>query len=122
VRGSACHEIYERTIAKIDLASLPTSTSALARQDLRAMLDLDLATPALQRLTVDHICDLMALTLGATGDAAGVAEDRGVRAARLRAIKDDVARNLAEGEISAAAIAARHRVSPRQLNYSSAGA
>jgi hypothetical protein len=39
------------------------------------MLDVDLATPALQRLTVDHIYDLMALTFGATGDAAGVAED-----------------------------------------------
>jgi AraC-like DNA-binding protein len=96
---------------------IPRETEGLRllRQDLRAMQDLDLATPALQRLTVAHIYDLVALTLGATRDAGVAAEDGGVRAARLRAIKDDVARNLAEGDISVTAIAARHRVSPRYL-------
>jgi AraC-like DNA-binding protein len=98
---------------------IPRETEGLRllRQDLRAMLDLDLATPALQRLTVDHIYDMMALTLGATGDTAVAADsdNRGVRAARLRSIKEDVARNVADGEMSVGAIAARHRVSPRYL-------
>jgi AraC-like DNA-binding protein len=98
---------------------IPRETEGLRllRQDLRAMQDLDLATPALQRLTVAHIYDLLALTLGATrgGAAAVAAEDRGVRAARLRAVKDDIARDLAEGDISVTAIAARHRVSTRYI-------
>ena len=99
------------------LHRIPRETEGLRllRQYLRAMQDLDLATPDMQRLTVAHVYDLVALTLGATRDAADAAEDRGVRAARLRAVKDDIARNLAEGDISVAAIAARHRVSPRYL-------
>jgi AraC-like DNA-binding protein len=79
------------------------------------MQDLDIATPDLQRLTVAHVYDLMALTLGATGDAASAAEDRGLRAARLRAVKEDIVRNLEYGDVSVAAIAARHRISPRYL-------
>jgi AraC-like DNA-binding protein len=87
----------------------------LLRQYLHAMQDLDLATIDLQRTTVAHICDMIALTLGTTGDAASVVQDRGVRAARLRALKDDITRNLSDGDISVAAVAARHRVSPRYL-------
>jgi AraC-like DNA-binding protein len=96
---------------------IPRETEGLRllRQDLRAMQDLELATPTLQRLTVAHIYDLMALTLGAARDAAIAADDRGVRAARLRALKHDIARNLQCGDVSVAAIAARHRVSPRYL-------
>jgi AraC-like DNA-binding protein len=96
---------------------IPRETEALRllRQYLRSMQDLDLATPEMQRMTVAHVYDLVALTLGATRDAAGAAQERGVRAARLRGIKQDLARNLADGEVSVAAIAARHRVSPRYL-------
>jgi AraC-like DNA-binding protein len=99
------------------LRRIPGETAALRllRRYLHAMQCMDLATPDLQRLTVAHICDLMALTLGATRDAAAVAQDRGVRAARLRAIKDDVTRNLEHGDVSVDAIATRHRVSPRYL-------
>lgn len=78
------------------------------------MQGLDLATPGLQRLAVTHVHDLVALALGATHDATHVAEERGVSAARLRAVKD-IARSLTEGEVSAAAVAARQRVSPRYL-------
>ena len=39
------------------------------------MMDLDLATPALQQLTVSHVYDMMTLALGATGDAPVAAED-----------------------------------------------
>jgi AraC-like DNA-binding protein len=96
---------------------IPRETEGLRllRQDLRAMLDLDLATPALQRLTVAHVYDMMTLALGTTGDTASAVEDRGVRAARLRAVKDDITRNIGGGDVSVAAIAARHRVSPRYL-------
>jgi AraC-like DNA-binding protein len=99
------------------LRRIPRETEALRllRHYLRAMEDLDLTNPAMQRLAVAQIYDLVALTLGATRDAAAAAQDRGVRAARLRGIKEDVARNLAQGELSVAAVAARHRVSPRYL-------
>jgi AraC-like DNA-binding protein len=99
------------------LRRIPRETEGLRmlRRYLQAMQDVELATADLQRLAVTHVYDLMALTLGATRDAAQVAADRGVRAARLRAVKEDIVRNLTEGEISEEAIAARHRVSPRYL-------
>ena len=72
-----------------------------------------LASPALRHLMVAHLYDLMAVAIGATGDAAGTAQGRGVRAARLQAIKDDIARHLGEVDLSLAALAARHRSTAR---------
>jgi hypothetical protein len=43
-----------------------------------------LAAPEEARLVATHVHDLIALTLGATGDATALAEDRSVPAARLR--------------------------------------
>jgi AraC-like DNA-binding protein len=71
--------------------------------------------PALQRVATTHVHDLIALMCGASGEAAEVARARGGRAARLRAVKDDIARNLEHGDVSLAAIAARHRIAPRTL-------
>jgi hypothetical protein len=45
-------------------------------------------------LVATHIHDLIALTLGASRDATETARGRGVRAARLRAIKSDILENL----------------------------
>ena len=44
-------------------------------------------------------------------DAAAVAEGRGVRAARLRAIKADIAERLAHDDLTVAAVASRQRIS-----------
>jgi len=71
-------------------------------------------TSELRRLATNHVHDLVAITLGATRDAAEVAAGRGLRAARLRAIKADIAQNLA-GDVSVAALATRHRVSARYI-------
>ena len=92
------------------LRRIPRETEALRllRRYLDAMQDIDLADGDLQRLTVAHVYDLVALTLGATRDAAA-------RAARLRAVKQDIVRNLAYGDVSVAAVAERHRISPRYL-------
>jgi AraC-like DNA-binding protein len=73
------------------------------------------ATPELQHLTVSHICDLLALALGATRDAAETAKGRGVRAARLQAIKSEILENLDDERLSAAEIASRHHLTPRQI-------
>ena len=48
--------------------------------------------PELYLLAVTHVHDLIALALGATGDGAAMALGRGVRAARLMAIKHAVMR------------------------------
>jgi AraC-like DNA-binding protein len=64
---------------------------------------------------VAHLYDLMAVALGATRDAAEVARDGGVRAARLYAIKQDIARSLDQPGLSVAALANRYRCTPRSL-------
>lgn len=69
--------------------------------------------PELRQQAVTHIHDLMALAIGATRDAAEVAKARGGRAARLRAIKQDVASWLDQPGLSVAVIAERHRIKPR---------
>src|SRR5262249_37756430 len=59
--------------------------------------------------------DLMALTLGASRDAAEVTGGGGLRAARLSAIKSDIVNSFSEPELSLTQIAARHRVTPRYV-------
>jgi AraC-like DNA-binding protein len=73
------------------------------------------ATPALREAAARHVCDLVALTIGATPDAAFLARGRGVGAARLASIKADVAAGLSRRDVAAAAIAERHRMTPRHL-------
>ena len=63
-----------------------------------------------------HILDLIALSVGAHQDAAEEAQGRGVRAARLHAIKADVASRFSERDLSVAAVAARHSVAPRYIH------
>jgi len=66
-----------------------------------------------ERQMVTHIHDLMALAIGATREATEIANSRGARAARLRAIKEDIASLLDQPDLSVATIAARHRINPR---------
>ena len=75
----------------------------------------EMATPELRHSVVGHIHDLIALTIGATRDAATIAQGRGVRAARLCAIKNDIGKNLANPELSIGALARRHRLTPRYI-------
>jgi AraC-like DNA-binding protein len=77
--------------------------------------DVTVATSDLQRLVATHVYDLLALALGATRDAAYIAEGRGVRAARLRAIKSDVVAHLGRPELTVVTVAKRQGVSPRYV-------
>ena len=70
-------------------------------------------TPELQRLVVTHIHDLIAAIIGATRDGRAIAEERGIRAARLRAVMADITANLGDCDLTVAAIARRQRVTPR---------
>lgn len=72
--------------------------------------------PALCRLTVTHVHDLIAMALGATQDAAAIANGRGMRAARLKAVKADIAANLTGRDLSVTAVAVRQRVTPRYIH------
>ncbi len=98
------------------LRCIPSSTPALrlltdyiklVQNDEKAM------GPELQHLVVGHVHDLMAVMVGTTRDAAETAEARGLRAARLHAIKQDIARNIDQPDLSVATLAARHRCTPR---------
>lgn len=70
-----------------------------------------LNAPDVRQLAVTQLCDLVAVTLGATRDAAAVAEGRGIRAARLRAIKNDIEAHLPFEDVSPASVARRQKVS-----------
>jgi len=71
--------------------------------------------PLMAAQVANHLTDLVALALGATGDAAEIARGRGLRAARLSAIKADIVANLASPDLSIAAVAARHGVTSRYV-------
>ncbi len=68
--------------------------------------------PEARRYAIAHVHDLVALALGATRDATALARSRGVRAARLRAVKADIMANLGASGLSLAVVAARLKISP----------
>lgn len=67
----------------------------------------------LQHMAATHIHDLIALAIGASPDTAPVAQCRGLRAARLMAIKDDIAGTLSQCDLSLTSLASRHGLTPR---------
>jgi AraC-like DNA-binding protein len=74
-----------------------------------------LATPELRQLIVTHIHDLAALVLNPTRDNYVALESRGVRAARLRAVKSFILKNLERRDLSVGSVAARLGVTPRYI-------
>ena len=62
-----------------------------------------------------HVQDLALMALGATREAAELAAGRGVRAARLKAVKADIERQLTSPGLTPDLIAARQGISPRYL-------
>jgi AraC-like DNA-binding protein len=103
-----------RNIDDAVLRAIPRGTGALALLShyTGALLDDPaLAVPETRQLVATHLCDLIAVTLGATRDGIAVAEGRGIRAARLRAIKSDVEARLTEAGLTASEVAKRQRIS-----------
>ncbi|WP_378946950.1 AraC family transcriptional regulator [Mesorhizobium sp. ANAO-SY3R2] len=81
-----------------------------------ALQKLDATLPGnMARTVASHLLDLSALTLGATRDAEQVALGRGLSAARLAAIKADIASRADLRGLSADEIAAQHKLSPRYV-------
>ena len=107
-----------RLRATDDQLAKPLSADSVALQLLVGYLELlrapsGMLCPALEALAVAHICDLLALTLGATRDEMEVAKNRGVRAARLAAIKQSIRENLSQ--VTLADVTERHRLGPRYV-------
>lgn len=70
-----------------------------------------LANAAMRRAVVSHMLDLGALLLGATPDAAEMANTRGVAAARMRSIKAHVRAQSGNPGLSLDSVAAKQRIS-----------
>jgi AraC-like DNA-binding protein len=73
------------------------------------------ASRGLGHLVATHIFDLMAVAVGASRDADHAAQNGGLRAARLQAIKIDIARHLEDVDFSVADVAARNNCTPRYV-------
>lgn len=80
-----------------------------------ALHDPALTNPEVALTAASHVRDLLALVLGATRDAARAAEQGGLRAARLQAIKQFVADNLGQPWLTVGVVAVRHGITPRSV-------
>ena len=79
-----------------ETASLRLLATYLRAIDMGHALD----SPGLCPAVVTHIHDLVALSVGAARDFQEVAEERSVRAARLRTIEADIAANVGDCELN----------------------
>jgi AraC-like DNA-binding protein len=113
--------IAQRVLAVDDavMRRIPPDNDAL-RMLVRYLAVLDGSpfphSASLQQALAAHIHDLAALSIGASREGAELAAGRGVRHARLAAIKAYVEENIHNGELSASAVAARHGITPRYLH------
>ncbi|UCI05955.1 helix-turn-helix transcriptional regulator [Mesorhizobium sp. B1-1-8] len=62
-----------------------------------------------------YVHDLVAIAMGAARDAEETVAGRGPRAGRLKAVKADIEKNLANDDVGSEALAKRHQVSPRYI-------
>ena len=76
----------------------------------------ELTDPAFCDLVVSHVYDLVALLLGAKGDARYLAQEGGARAARLGAILREIERRSGDPGLSAITIAHLLGVTPRYVH------
>lgn len=95
------------------------SDSAALRMLKRYVASLDdeqtLKASALRHSVAAHLHDLALLAVGAKRDAATTAMERGAAAARLMAIKADIAIHIGDSKLSTKDIAARHGISERYV-------
>ncbi len=105
--------------ADIGVRAVPADTQALRLMlAYLQMLEAEetIADPAARHLAVTHVHDLATLLLGATRDARDLIRGRGLRAARLAAIKQDILAHLSRPDFSVTTVAARQGVTPRYVH------
>jgi AraC-like DNA-binding protein len=97
---------------------IPASTESLSLlvSYIGALGEMDaLIKPEFQRLIVAHVNELIALTLGAKGDAAEFARSHGLRAARLVRVLQLIDAGILDARLSVATIAAQLGVTARYV-------
>lgn len=109
-----CPDAEDQIAQPLDVA--PGLASLIRHYHACALEMWPTASPAAQLTMSQHVIDLTALALGGSRDALELPRNRGLAAARLAAIKADIAANLTEPDLSVATIAARHRITPRYLH------
>lgn len=113
--------MIESIVVDIDdalMRSIPAGHDALRLLDIYANWLLnteDALDPQLINLSVRHIQDLLALTIGPTAELADTARARGLRAARLKLAKSFIVANSQRRDISIGAVAAKLNVTPRYV-------
>lgn len=73
------------------------------------------ASPDALRLAGDHILDLIALAIGAQGEAIELARMGGLKAARAHAIRKSIKEQIGDPNFSLASLAGRHHISERYV-------
>jgi AraC-like DNA-binding protein len=76
----------------------------------------EIGHPEAELLLGQYLADLVALAMGPSRDGAHVAQGRGLMAARLQAVLDDIGRNFSHPGLSAADVAGRLGVSGRYVH------
>jgi AraC-like DNA-binding protein len=112
--ADVCRNVEDRVarrIAKREVSNLLLHQIETAQ---RFGPKLDAAT---NHRTAQYIFDLVALALGVAGDAAEIATNRGLAAARLDAIKTEILRRLETPNLRLEHIAANHGVSIRYVQH-----
>jgi len=74
------------------------------------------ASPDVRQLIVNHVYDIVGSAIASARDSALVADGFGIRAARLRAITAYINAHLSSPELSVAAVAAHHQITPRYVH------
>jgi AraC-like DNA-binding protein len=113
--------LKDRTVEAEDMLARPIPGSAEAVRLLVGYVQMalqgnQLATPQLRRLFTGHVYDLIALAVGANRDAAELARRRGVGAARLKAAKAFIQKNVGRPGLSVGSAAAHLGVTPRYVH------
>jgi len=72
-------------------------------------------TPALSRVAVGHVHDLVALAIGTELDVTRMLNQRSVRSVRTATLKADIAQHLGSPDLDASGLAKRHGLSPRYV-------
>jgi AraC-like DNA-binding protein len=112
--------MFEETVVSVDdalMRPIPADRGALKlMEDYASWLfnsgDVDLQ---LLNLSVRHIQDLLALTIGPTSEFADTARTRGLRGARLKLAKSFIISNSQRRDLSVTAVASSLNVTPRYV-------
>jgi AraC-like DNA-binding protein len=120
--GVSRQALAEFVAAPEDLAARTLDPDAPALRHLRGYIALSIGPdgmgldPALDAQIGANLLDLMALALGARGDAEALARARGLRAARLQAVLQDIRAHFTDPALSPTAAALRLGLSPRYIH------